>query len=159
MRYALIEPEWNVIQTISPTKPTGVPRVDDKRVLNGIFRILYSGTPRRDLPAAYGPYTTCYNRIVRWQRAGVWDRILVAISNVKNADVQMIDSSIMPVLEWFCGKLLVVCSRDENLNVEQTKGLGHFRLRFTVRYKIARLVEAQHPHWCVAAELLMIRRR
>jgi len=47
-------------------KPRGVPRVNDRRVLNGIFWVLCSGAPWRDLPENYGPYTTCYNRFVRW---------------------------------------------------------------------------------------------
>jgi transposase len=33
------------------------------------------GAPWRDLPEAFGPYTTCYNRFVRWWRAGVWGHI------------------------------------------------------------------------------------
>ena len=97
MRYALTDAEWSIIQPILPAKPRGMPRVDDRRVLNGIFWILRAGVPWRDLPDTYGPYTTCHNRFVRWQRAGVWNGILEAISNVKNADVQMIDSSIVRV--------------------------------------------------------------
>jgi hypothetical protein len=38
---------------------------------NGIFWVLRSGAPWRDLPDNFGPYTTCYNRFVRWRRAGV----------------------------------------------------------------------------------------
>src|SRR5262249_50854209 len=51
-------------------KPRGVPRVDDRRVLNGIFWGLRAGAPWRDLPERYGPRTTCYNRFVRWRKAG-----------------------------------------------------------------------------------------
>ena len=40
MRYALSETEWKIIQPILPTKSRGVPRVDDRRVLNGIFWVL-----------------------------------------------------------------------------------------------------------------------
>ena len=69
--------------------------MDDRRVLNGIFWVLRSGVPWRDLPERYGPYTTCYNRFVRWRCAGVWDRILTSISHRKDADVQMIDSTIL----------------------------------------------------------------
>ena len=69
--------------------------MDDRRVLNGIFWILRSGAPWRDLPERYGPYTTCYNRFVRWRCAGVWDRILTAISHRDGAEVQMIDSTIV----------------------------------------------------------------
>ena len=95
MRYALSETEWNVIRSVLPNKSRGNPRVDDRRVLNGIFWVLKSGAPWRDLPERYGPYTTCYNRFVRWRRAGVWDRILIAISHRDDADVQMIDSTIV----------------------------------------------------------------
>jgi hypothetical protein len=36
-RYDLTEFEWNVINPLLPNKVRGVPRVDDRRVLNGIF--------------------------------------------------------------------------------------------------------------------------
>ena len=64
MRYELSDSEWSVIHVMLPNKPRGVPRVDDRRVLNGIFWILRSGAPWRDLPVIYGPRTTCYNRFV-----------------------------------------------------------------------------------------------
>lgn len=59
-----------VIGPLLPNTPRGVPHVDDRRVLNGIFRVLRSGAPWRDLPERYGPRTTCYNRFVRWRKAG-----------------------------------------------------------------------------------------
>ncbi len=80
-----------------PNKPRGVPRVDDRRVLNGIFWVLRSGAPWRDLPKSYGPPTTCYNRFVRWRRAGIWDRILNGLATGHDAAVQMIDTSIVRV--------------------------------------------------------------
>jgi transposase len=97
MRYALTDTEWKFIQPILPCKPREVKRVDDRRVLNGIFWILRPGTSWRDLPDCFGPCTTCHNRFIRWQRAGVWDNILEAISNQQDPDVQMIDSSIIRV--------------------------------------------------------------
>ncbi|WP_238858237.1 IS5 family transposase [Faunimonas pinastri] len=78
-RYDLTDFEWRVIAPLLPNKPRGVPRVDDRRVLNGIFWVLRSGAPWRDLPDRYGPRTTCYNRFVRWRKAGVWDRLMNAI--------------------------------------------------------------------------------
>ena len=68
-RFDLTDFEWSVIQPLLPNKPRGVPRVNDRRVLNDIFWILRSGAPWRDLPDDFGPYTTCYNRFVRWRRA------------------------------------------------------------------------------------------
>jgi transposase len=60
-RYDLADFEWRVIEPLLPNKPRGVPRVDDRCVLNGIFWVLRSGAPWRDLPERYGPRTTCYN--------------------------------------------------------------------------------------------------
>ena len=61
MRYELTDNEWSAIKPMLPNKPRGVPRVNDRRVLNGIFWVLRSGAPWRDLPVNFGPYTTCYN--------------------------------------------------------------------------------------------------
>ena len=36
-RYDLTDFKWRVIEPLLPNKPAGVPRVDDRRVLNGIF--------------------------------------------------------------------------------------------------------------------------
>ena len=49
-RYDLTDFEWRVIAPLLPNKPRGVPRVDDRRVLNGIFWVLRSGAPWRDVP-------------------------------------------------------------------------------------------------------------
>jgi len=50
MRYELTDHEWTAIRPMLPNKPRGVPRVNDRRVLNGIFWVLRSGAPWRDLP-------------------------------------------------------------------------------------------------------------
>jgi transposase len=97
MRYELTDFEWAAIKPFLPNKPRGVPRVNDRRVLNGIFWVLRSGAPWRDLPASFGPRTTCYNRFVRWRRAGVWGRIMNALSADHDAAIQMIDTSIVRV--------------------------------------------------------------
>jgi len=56
MRYELADNEWVAIKPMLPNKPRGVPRVNDRRVLNGIFWVLRSGAPWRDLP--YTPLVT-----------------------------------------------------------------------------------------------------
>src|SRR5947209_6046890 len=95
MRYELSDHEWAAIGPMLPNKPRGVRRVNDRRVLNGIFWVLGSGAPWRDLPDSFGPYTTCYNRFVRWRMAGVWSRIMDALAAAHDAAVQMIDTSIV----------------------------------------------------------------
>jgi transposase len=49
MRYELTNYEWAAIKPFLPNKPRGVPRVNDRRVLDGIFWVLRSDAPRRDL--------------------------------------------------------------------------------------------------------------
>ena len=77
---------------VLPNKARGVPRVDNRRVLNGIFWVLRSGALWRDLPSASGPDTTCYSRIVRWRNAGVSSRTKDALAGADDAAVQMIET-------------------------------------------------------------------
>jgi transposase len=53
-RYEITEFEWSVIAPLLPNKPRGVPRVDDRRVLNGIFWRLRTGSPWADMLDALG---------------------------------------------------------------------------------------------------------
>ena len=94
-RFDLTDREWAVIAPLLPNKPRGVARVDDRRVLNGIFWTLRTGSPWRDLPDRYGPYTTIYNRFNRWARAGVWLRIFEALAARSPDSLHLIDSSIV----------------------------------------------------------------
>jgi hypothetical protein len=36
-RYELTDREWSIIAPLLPNKPRGLPRIDDRRVLNGIL--------------------------------------------------------------------------------------------------------------------------
>ena len=96
-RFDLTDFEWSVIEPLLANKPRGVARVDDRRVLNGILWRLRTGAPWADIPDRYGPHTTCVNRFNRWRRAGVWDRLLTAVSKAYDGDIQMIDSSSIRV--------------------------------------------------------------
>jgi putative transposase len=99
-RFDLTDFEWSVIEPLLPNKPRGVPRVDDRRVLNGIF----GGFARARRGPIFQPatvlYTTCVNRFNRWRKAGVWDRLLQAVSKAYDGDIQMIDSSSIRVHQY-----------------------------------------------------------
>ena len=94
-RYDLSDVEWRLIEPLLPNKPRGVARVDDRRVINGIFYILRTGAPWRDLPARYGPHTTVYNRFNRWAKAGVWVRVFETLSSASPNAMHLIDSSVI----------------------------------------------------------------
>ena len=96
-RYELTDFEWAIIAPLLPDKPRGVRRADDRKVLNGIYWRLRTGSPWADIPERCGPPTTCFNRFVRWRKLGVWDRIFDAISAAYEGDLQMVDSSSIRV--------------------------------------------------------------
>lgn len=94
-RFDLDDKEWALIEPLLPQGLRGARRVDDRRVLNGIFYILRTGCPWRDLPERYGAYTTCYNRYNRWSKRGVWKGIFDTLARQSKHSLHMIDSTIV----------------------------------------------------------------
>ncbi|RVL70498.1 transposase, partial [Sinorhizobium meliloti] len=52
-RYELTDHEWSILSPLLPNKPRGVPRVDDRRVLNGILWRFRTGSPWAEIPERY----------------------------------------------------------------------------------------------------------
>ena len=86
--------QWRQIEPYLPTDVRGKERVDDRRVISGILHVLKSGCRWCDCPPEYGPYTTIYNRFVRWAERGVWERMFRALAaRGRSTATQMIDST------------------------------------------------------------------
>jgi len=74
---------WERIEPLLPKAPRrrwkamGRPRIPDRAALTGILFVLRSGIPWQMLPKEMGcgSGSTCWRRLVRWQRAGVWRRL------------------------------------------------------------------------------------
>jgi len=84
------------MRRIEPCFPLshGIARVDDRRVLSGILFVIRNGLRWRDVPAAYGPPKTIYNRFIRWSRLGVFNRIFAELAVDSDAtDQLMIDAT------------------------------------------------------------------
>lgn len=96
-RFDMSDLEWRFIQCVLPQKSRGVKRVDDRRIISGIFYALRTGGPWWDLPSRYGPYTTVYNRFNRWTKSGVWDALMDAVVDAHGGDVVMIDGTSVRV--------------------------------------------------------------
>jgi len=94
-RFDLSDEEWTVIEPLLPKDGRGPKRKDDRKELNGIFYILRTGAPWRDLPERYGPYTTVYNRYNRWGERGVWKGIFDALAEECEDSLIFIDASIV----------------------------------------------------------------
>ena len=87
--------ETHKIGALESQAARGVKRADDRRVLNGVFWVLRSGSPWADAPERYGPRATLCNRFNRWRKAGVWDRLMDAIVASHDGGVQMIDTCVV----------------------------------------------------------------
>jgi transposase len=74
----LSDSKWARIEPLLPRGRRGAHRVDDRRVISGIVHMLRGRW--RDCPAAYGPYTTIYNRFNRWGKQGLWFAIFEALT-------------------------------------------------------------------------------
>ena len=94
-RFDLSDEEWLVIEPLLPKRGRGPARKNDRTVLNGIFYILRTGAPWRDLPERYGPRTTVYNRYARWGERGIWKSIFDALAEECEDSLVFIDSSIV----------------------------------------------------------------
>jgi transposase len=94
MRYDLTDFEWSAIEPVLPEGRRGRQPQNNRRVMNGVFWVLRTGAPWRDLPERYGPYTTAYNRFNRWRKAGIWDRLMAAVTKVQSSSPRRLRAAI-----------------------------------------------------------------
>ena len=91
---------WSRIEPFLPARAKeGRPRADDRAIVNGILFVLITGCRWIDIPPMYGDDTTANRRLRRWEKMGVWKRIMDALVNegygrgVVRMDELSIDSS------------------------------------------------------------------
>jgi transposase len=71
----LSDEAWKTLEPYLPHGKPGKPRVDDRTVISGILHVLKTACRWRDVPPAYGPPTTIYNRYNRWSQRRIRPRI------------------------------------------------------------------------------------
>lgn len=85
LRHCLTDEEWDAIEDLFPPRAkTGRPPVDRRNVVNGIFWILRTGAPWRDLPEEFGKWSTVWDLFDAWNASGLWDEI---VSRMRSACV------------------------------------------------------------------------
>lgn len=94
-RHEISDDQWHLIENIFPGNARrGKPWRDHRTVLNGMFWILKTGAPWRDLPERYGPWKTVYARFRRWTTDGTIKRIL------KELQLQAVDDGLIDFELW-----------------------------------------------------------
>jgi len=91
MRLELRDEEWTALEPLMPAKRKSA-RMDDCRVVNAIFDVLRFWIPWRELPGAYGPYTTAWNRFNRWAGRAIWKCVFERLLAKSRYGHHMIDS-------------------------------------------------------------------
>ena len=61
-----------------PKKKSGIPRIDDRKILSGIFYLLLTGCQWKSLPRFYGAPSTVHDRFQEWKRAGIFESMWIA---------------------------------------------------------------------------------
>lgn len=85
---------WAVIEPLLPRKQRrfrhpGRRRIDDRKTLQGILFVLYTGIQWEFLPQelGFGSGPTCWRRLAEWQAAGVWRQLQqVLLDKLRAAD-------------------------------------------------------------------------
>jgi transposase len=77
-RHALTDKQWQAVEPLLPrsTARTGHPPSPRRLMLDGIFWVLATGAPWRDLPERFGPWQTVYEYFSNWRRSGVFAAIV-----------------------------------------------------------------------------------
>lgn len=70
---------------------------DNRRFINGVFWILRTGAPWRDLPPSYGDWKNTQRRFCRWRDKGIWEGLLEQLIEQPDFEWLMIDASHIKV--------------------------------------------------------------
>lgn len=86
----LSEELWQAVAPVLPGKAGDPGRNgrDNRLFLEAAFWILRTGSCWRNLPPQFGKWYTAYTRYHRWERKGVWPRVILALSQNGACDFQ-----------------------------------------------------------------------
>ncbi len=96
-RYELSDPQWDRISGFLPGKAgdPGRTGADNRLFVNGVLWVLRSGAHWHDLPERYGKWKSVHKRFTRWAEAGVWERVFAALTEDRDNEYLMLDSTLV----------------------------------------------------------------
>lgn len=80
-RFDLTDAQWAVLEPLLPVgaRPGRPSRWTKRQLIDGIRWRIRTGAPWRDVPECYGSWQAVYGLFRRWQRNGVWQRLVTAL--------------------------------------------------------------------------------
>jgi transposase len=106
-RHELSDAQWALIEDLFPPERgrVGHPWREHRTMLNGIFWILTTGAPWRDLPERYGPWQSVYDRFTRYRRDGTFERMLERLR------LELDAKGLIDMDTWFADASIVRASK------------------------------------------------
>jgi putative transposase len=95
IRMALDDRQWSKVETVlRQTRKAGRPANDDRQFIEAVLWWRRTGIPWRDLPDAFGPWKTVFNRFDRWSKTGKWTELFEALCTDRDDEWHSLDSTI-----------------------------------------------------------------
>ena len=98
-RLSLSDAQWGRMAPHCLGKPSDPGRSgsDNRLFLEAVLWIARTGSPWRDLPAAFGRWNTIFKRYRDWVKADVFQRLFAAASDEPDMEFAMVDGTIVKV--------------------------------------------------------------
>ena len=94
VRVQLTERQWKKIEAFLMSERFGRPPKNDRRFIEAVLWWRRTGVPWRDLPPAFGPWKSVFNRFDRWATNGKWLRLLAVLQTDRDDEWHSLDSTI-----------------------------------------------------------------
>ncbi|WP_435060550.1 IS5 family transposase [Streptomyces sp. bgisy060] len=142
----LSDEQWSVLESLLPAAGVSRRWPGRRRLIDGVRWRVRTGVPWRDLPDEYGPWQTVYGLFRRWQRGGVWARLLTLLQARADAAGLItwevnVDSTVCRAHQHAAGARRDGAGQKEppgGLGVEpDDHGLGRSRGGFTTKIHLA----------------------
>ena len=117
-RHDISDRVWGLLEPHLPGRKGvwgGIAR-DNRTFINGVFWILRTGAPWRDLPPDYGNWSNTHRRFIRWRNKGIWAKLLEELIDDPDYEWLMIDASHCKVHPHAAG------AKGGNQSMSRTKG-------------------------------------
>jgi len=117
-RHDISDQVWNLLEPYLPGRKGlwGGMAKDNRLFINGVFWILRTGAPWRDLPPDYGGWSNTHRRFISWRDKGIWESLLEKLVDNPNFEWLMIDASHIKVHPHAAG------AKGGNQDMGRTKG-------------------------------------